>query len=519
LKLVIIEKIQKFRHRKNISLSIIIRITLIFIIIICIIPSSSEASSKVLKSVWYPWDPYLRIEANNENRKLTGLDVEIVKAVLQNAGYDIDFEEGIWVQGLNGVKDGTKDILIGALKTKERQEFAYYPEPYRKETQVLYVPKGTSSKYHFKDVNEMLEMFKSIHFRLGVTEGYAYGSEVVNAYVKNPANSNNILKSDSDRALFELLMENKIDGFIVDRLVGATTAWRNGWQSMVEEYPLALYSADIHLIFSKKTTSLAMVEEFNRGLQELKGKGDYRKIIIDYLFPVLLARTVQQDWFFAVDIIGTIAFAISGVVLAKKEKYDIFGGFVLSALPAFGGGVIRDMLVGRSPIGVLRTPIYIEVVFLTVIILYLIMKTFSFLGNKSDHKNQANGYGFSLANSLVSIFDALGLAAFTVIGVIVAIESRCSPLWIWGPVLAALTGAGGGIVRDIVRADSNIPSLKGSFYPEIALIWGLAFSLFIMWETTRLNPYEIFIGVLMTITGAFFTRIAVIYFKIKSPMF
>ncbi|MDQ1329575.1 MAG: polar amino acid transport system substrate-binding protein, partial [Candidatus Poribacteria bacterium] len=179
----------------------------------------------------------------------------------------------------------------------------------------------------------------------------------------------------------------------------------------------------------------------------------------------------------------------------------------------------RDMLVGRSPIGVLRTPIYIEVVFFTVVILYSIMKAFSFLGKRSDHKNQANDYGFSLANSLVSIFDALGLAAFTVVGVVVAIESRCSPLWIWGPVLAALTGAGGGIIRDIVRADSNIPSLKGSFYPEIAIIWGFSFSLFIMWETTRLDPHEIFIGVFMTIIGAFFTRIAVIYLKIKSPMF
>jgi hypothetical protein len=68
---------------------------------------------------------------------------------------------------------------------------------------------------------------------------------------------------------------------------------------------------------------------------------------------------------------------------------------------------------------------------------------------------------------------------FSVIGVIVAVESGASPLWLWGPLLAMLTGAGGGIMRDVIRADSNMPSLKGEFYAEVALIWGFLFSLFL----------------------------------------
>ena len=61
--------------------------------------------------------------------------------------------------------------------------------------------------------------------------------------------------------------------------------------------------------------------------------------------------------------------------------------------------------------------------------------------------------GSSAVNTAIAFFDALGLAAFTVIGVVVAVESRSNPLWLWGPLLAALTGAGGGIIRrvDLVR--------------------------------------------------------------------
>ncbi|MCX6927526.1 MAG: immunoglobulin domain-containing protein [Verrucomicrobia bacterium] len=80
----------------------------------------------------------------------------------------------------------------------------------------------------------------------------------------------------------------------------------------------------------------------------------------------------------------------------------------------------------------------------------------------------------------VDCFDALGLGAFTVVGVTVALESRCTPLWLWGPLLGAMTSAGGGILRDVVRADLDNPGLKGMFYAEVSLIWALAFSVFLL---------------------------------------
>ena len=124
-------------------------------------------------------------------------------------------------------------------------------------------------------------------------------------------------------------------------------------------------------------------------------------------------------------------------------------------------------------------------------------------------------------NRAVAFFDALGLAAFTVIGVVVAVEARSDPLWLWGPLLAALTGAGGGVIRDAIRADANNPFLKGTFYGEVALIWGLALSLFLTWYANLLDykPGEITLAVVITVMGALLTRMAVFHFRVRSPMY
>ncbi|MCY7285760.1 MAG: TRIC cation channel family protein [Cyanobacteria bacterium CAN_BIN43] len=122
---------------------------------------------------------------------------------------------------------------------------------------------------------------------------------------------------------------------------------------------------------------------------------------------------------------------------------------------------------------------------------------------------------------MIELLDTLGLSTLSIIGVIVALETQSSPLWLWGPIFAAVTSAGGGIIRDMVRADPNNPSLKGSFYPIIAIIWGFIFSMFIIWYSSRLNYYpdEIFKAVMVIIAGSFITRVIAIFMRLKMPLF
>ena len=485
----------------------------------------AQEGPRSLRGGWYPWDPYQYLVVKRDVERLTGLDVQLVRAVFAEIGYGVSYDEVSWRQHQLDVKNGARDIAAGAFKNLERAEYAYFSAPYRKEADVLYVRKGDASRYGFKNVDELLTRFREQRFRLGVIDGFYYGP-VMMRFINDPAHASHVVGVPNDVANFENLLHHKIDGFIADRLVGSTLAWRNGWQLAVEEVSPALFSETIHVMFSKKTMTPELVMAFNRSLDRLKRSGQYGLIIREYLFPALLGATVGQRWFFTIDILGTIAFAISGILLARQGGYSLFGAFVLALLPAVGGGIIRDLVVNREKLAVLANPAYLLAVIFTVLAGYLAFNLAARAGLDSRNDgNSANGKDWFMRkislNTAIAFCDALGLAAFTIIGVVVAVETRSNPLWLWGPLLAAITGAGGGIIRDVIRIDANNPFLKGTFYAEVALIWGLTLSLFLTWYANLLDykPAEISLAVIAALSGVLLTRMTVFYFKVKSPMY
>ena len=202
------------------------------------------------------------------------------------------------------------------------------------------------------------------------------------------------------------------------------------------------------------------------------------------------------------------AFALSGVVLAYEGRYTLFGAVILATLPAVGGGVVRDLVLQRQPLGIVRSPEALLIVFGTVLVGMVAIRILSRLPAGSlgkrlqSHTNQAA--------MMIEMFDAAGLAAFTVIGVVVVLDTPAQPLWLWGPIAAVITGSFGGLMRDLFRHDRIVANLRGQLYPEIAAVWGLALAVFLGWESERLQPDEIRFGVIVVIVGAFLTRIVAI---------
>ncbi|MBP7864915.1 MAG: TRIC cation channel family protein [Acidobacteria bacterium] len=485
--------------------------------------SAYDSSTRTLRCGWYPWDPYQFLDPEAELPLLTGLDVKLVRAVFRDAGYTVDFgEEVSWARHQADIRDGARDIAAGTFMTPERAAYAWFSKPYRTETDVLYVRPGEAGRLPAATTGELLRRMSARRFRIGIVDGYNYGPEVM-AWIADPANRGLVFPTGNDYDNLVRLLDNRIDGFLADRLAGATLAWRKDLQSRLEEHPVPVFHGELRVMFSKRTMSVRDVEAFNRSLDRLRDSGAYHQIVREYLFPVLLAMTVHRPWFFVLDILGTLAFAVSGVLLARRERYDIFGAFVLAALPAVGGGVLRDLLTDRNPLGVMRDPVYLLAILGVVVTGALCYRLWDraqarkpdqaaplAAGTKRRHRSPR------FARNLFLVCDALGLAAFTVVGVVVAVETRCHPLWLWGPILATLTGAGGGIIRDVVRADSNNPSLKGSIYPEISVAWGLAFSLFLIWETSRLKLPEVLAGVIVTLSGVLLTRWLVVRWGVRS---
>ena len=486
-------------------------------------PKTSAAQRLQVRGGWYPWVPYQYMDQQEQTgqQHLQGLDVALLREIAENLGIHIELNKISWQQHQLDLQKGVRDVAAGAFRTKQREEYAYYSIPYRKETNALYLPKKSPHHFSFKTPEEMVQHFQKIGFRLGVVAGYAYVGTVINHYVRTQAATPLIVPAQTEEENFHNLFSGKIDGFLTDRVVGATLAWKHGWMKRVKEYSHMQPAADIHLMFSRKSTSPALVEAFNQSLLRLKENGRYHQLVSEYVFPVLLLQTIEKEWFFSIDILGTIAFAISGVILAHRGKFDFFGALLLAALPAIGGGTIRDVLVSRTPIGALRTPYYLYAVLITVLLGFALLRIHKVVKKYSQPDKQALLQEratriFALATQL---FDAVGLAAFTVVGVVVAVEAQFAPLWLWGPLLATISSTGGGILRDIISNEPKIAAIRGSFYPIVSVIWGFFLSVALMWQTTRINPDEIFLAVIITLIGALCTRLLAIRFRWKTPLY
>jgi polar amino acid transport system substrate-binding protein len=475
-------------------------------------PRQSRAEARVLRGGWFPLDPYQYREYRQGTAVLTGYDVEIERALGRILGVDIQLPEVAWEEHLAAVAAGKADLAAGAAFSEERNRYAYFSKPYRQETDVLVLRPGMSARYKFDNVAQMLEAFEREHFRLGVIAGFTYASDKVNAYIADPDHDATIVKVGDDTENLRNLLTGVIDGFIADRIVAATVAWRQGKSGDIEEYPLYM-TTPIHFMLSRASQSQAMLDRLNGAIDEIRRSGEIQRIADTYALPILIHQTLDANWFKALALLGTIAFTVSGVVLAHAGRYTLFGALVLASVPALGGGVLRDLIVQREPLGVVRDPMFVLAVIAAVLLGMAFFKLASFGG--VERLVEPLRARRALGTHLIEVCDALGLAAFTVLGVVVILDTSVHPLWLWGPISAVIGSSFGGLIRDMVRQDRELASLKGELYPEIAVAWGLAFSLFLGWEAERLQPEEIWLGVVVTIAGAFLTRMTAVAFGLK----
>ncbi|MDP3640904.1 MAG: TRIC cation channel family protein, partial [Alphaproteobacteria bacterium] len=165
--------------------------------------------------------------------------------------------------------------------------------------------------------------------------------------------------------------------------------------------------------------------------------------------------------------------------------------------------------------GIMLSPIYAVGILVSVMIGFVLVWTYQLLFKRKvvnetpAEKKWHQRHSAKIMDWFVELLDAFGLAAYTVTGVIVALISQLDPLWLWGPILAVLTTTGGGMMRDIIRGQKDIPTLKNDFYGEIAIIWGLVLSLALTWNAEMMSPETMFNWIIFVVAGNFVTRLIV----------
>ena len=160
--------------------------------------------------------------------------------------------------------------------------------------------------------------------------------------------------------------------------------------------------------------------------------------------------------FYLLDIIGTMAFAMSGALTAMNKKLDPFGIFIIAFVTAVGGGTLRDIMIGRTPVGWMRDLNYVYVIAIGFILAILFRKKF-----------------YKLRTSLF-LFDTVGLGVFTLIGLEKGISIGLHPVICIA--LGTMTACFGGVIRDILCTE--IPVIfRREIYATICILGGIVFFL------------------------------------------
>lgn len=163
------------------------------------------------------------------------------------------------------------------------------------------------------------------------------------------------------------------------------------------------------------------------------------------------------------EFVGTYAFAISGIRLAAGKKFDWFGAYIVGFVTAVGGGTIRDIMLGLPPFWMENSIYMIEtfVAFVTVLLFskYLVSQ-----------------------DSTLFLFDTLGLALFTVVGIEKTLNADY-PLWM-GIVMGSITGAAGGVIRDVLINEVPLVFRK-DIYAMACIFGGVVYG---MCEWLNIDP-------------------------------
>lgn len=158
--------------------------------------------------------------------------------------------------------------------------------------------------------------------------------------------------------------------------------------------------------------------------------------------------------FDVLDILGTIAFAISGVLTAIHKKLDPFGVFIIAFVTAVGGGTLRDVLIGNTPVGWMTDLKYLYAIAASVVFALLFRKKLSYL------------------RTSLFLFDTIGLGVFVIVGIEKGIANDLSPLICI--TLGTMTGCFGGVIRDILS--NEIPVIfRKEIYATACIAGGILF--------------------------------------------
>ena len=195
-----------------------------------------------------------------------------------------------------------------------------------------------------------------------------------------------------------------------------------------------------------------------------------------------------------IEVLGMIAFALSGVIEARRRNMDLMGVFAISLITSFGGGTLRDILLDRRPL------YWIENQELTILVLVVSFVASVTLSSKRFHATEKT----------ILFPDALGLGLYSASGVAIALRSGTTPFI--AVIIGIISASFGSVLRDIACNEIPIIFRRGQLYATCSFFASLAFVL--MRHFHIHDTYSIFVCIIITAV----MRFLAVKYDVKLPL-
>ncbi len=195
-------------------------------------------------------------------------------------------------------------------------------------------------------------------------------------------------------------------------------------------------------------------------------------------------------FYLTIDILGTVAFATSGVLVAMEKKLDLFGVFIIGFVTAVGGGTLRDLLIGHTPVVWMESPVYMVSIVFAVIVTVLMQNRISYL------------------RTSLFLFDTIGIGLYTMVGVEKGLTAGLSPVMCI--TLGTITASFGGVLRDILC--NEIPVIfRKEIYATACILGGAGY--FLLRQSPITDEYA-YVAAILLVIGI---RLLAVRFGISLP--
>ena len=223
-----------------------------------------------LKYGWADWAPLQYVDASG---KLTGVQIELVRAVSEAAGCKIEFIKLPWNQIVKRIESGELDFTANATEDEVRKKFAYFSIPYRRDTFSFWVRKENKKLFDKASVKEIMQT----GVKLGLVSNQLYSQDIENWKADSKFNKN-IFYAEEIADLLSMLKNDEVEIAVEDPYLIAYRKRIGIFSDDFTSLPLKTFGFEVGFMFSKKSTSKTLVERYNNSMRKMKNSPLFQTI-------------------------------------------------------------------------------------------------------------------------------------------------------------------------------------------------------------------------------------------------